>query len=150
MQKTKQDFKFVGLQILLFIAYLFRIPALNFEISNFWQIAGFSMAVLGALMTMISILQLKSSLSIFPSPKAGGVLIESGLYRYFRHPIYSGIILCTLSFAFASLNGWRLIITVLLFILFYFKARYEEKRLIQVFPEYEEYQKKSWMFFPGV
>lgn len=149
MKKTRKDFLFVGIQLLLFICYIFRFPNLDPSLHPFFQYSGLAIALVGFSISLLSVIQLGGSLSVFPSPKKGIQLIETGVYAYFRHPIYSGIIATTWGYGLFSENGSRLIIALTLLLLFYFKAQYEETRLQKKFTNYSNYQKKTWMFFPG-
>ena len=112
----------------------------------FWF--GIVIFVVGGLTTLVAVLQLNVHLSPFPSPLPGSKLIENGIYKYIRHPIYTGIILAFFGFAFISDSGFRLLISTVLFLLFYFKTIYEEKRLIEMFPDYSQYRNRSGRFFP--
>lgn len=148
MTKTRKDFLYVGIQLLLFICFVFRFPNLETDLPFWLQMSGFLMATIGFIISILSVIQLGANLSIFPSPKSGINLIEKGVYSYFRHPIYTGIILSTAGYGLYSENSLRLIISISLLVLFYFKAQYEETRLKKIFPNYSQYQKKTWMFFP--
>lgn len=77
------------------------------------------------------------------------ILISGGIYKFIRHPIYSGGLLVT--------YGTFLIISNLLFafffvstlILFYLQAKEEERFLMQKFGNaYDDYKKKTGMFLP--
>lgn len=103
---------------------------------------------LGVFIIFISILQMKRSLSPFPSPRKDGALIENGLFKWVRHPIYSGILLSTLSYAIISGSLARLLCTILLFTFFYIKSSYEEGLLEKTYPKYAEYKKRGGRFFP--
>ncbi len=136
------------LQFLLFIAFSFEIDsmAIVFREVLFWF--GVVIFVIGAFITITAALQLNFNLSPFPSPLPGSKLIENGVYRFIRHPIYTGLILSFFGFAIISDSGYRILITAVLFLLFYFKTIYEEKRLIEKFPNYLEYKSRSGRFFP--
>lgn len=138
------------LQFLLFIAFSFEVDSLTilFPVILFWL--GVIIFVLGAFITLTAALQLNVHLSPFPSPLPGSKLIENGVYRFIRHPIYTGIILSFFGFAIISDSGYRLVIAAVLFLLFYYKTRYEEKRLIEKFPNYLEYKNRSGRFFPWI
>lgn len=104
----------------------------------------------GMLICGIAILQLNKNLTTFPSPVQGGRLITTGMFKYVRHPIYSGLIV---SFsAFAGYNGslGKLLVTLLIVILLYFKSRYEENRLENAYPDYPVYRQHTGRFFPRI
>lgn len=99
---------------------------------------------------MVAVLHLNIHLSPFPSPLLGAKLVETGIYKLVRHPIYTGLILAFYGYAVITDSGYRLLIATLLFVLFYIKSLYEEKCLIEKFPNYTEYKKRSGRFFPGL
>lgn len=114
----------------------------------FWF--GVFIFILGAFIIVFAVLQLNINLSPFPSPLADSKLIETGVYKFIRHPIYAGLILAFFGYAIVDDSGYKLLISVGLLIWFYFKSRYEENLLIEKFPEYLEYKKRSGRFFPGL
>lgn len=106
------------------------------------------MLVLGALITLIAVLQLNVHLSPFPSPLPGSRLIVKGVYKFVRHPIYTGIMMGFFGFAIIADSGYKLMVAAILSILFYFKSIYEEKRMVEVFSGYLEYKQRAGRFFP--
>lgn len=148
MKVTKQDIGFVGIQFMLFLAFAYDLEFMRilFPVAIFWL--GVILFVSGALITVISVAQLNMNLSPFPSPLPGAKFIGNGLYKLVRHPIYTGLFLAFLGYAIISDSGYRIIISLLLFALFYFKTQYEEKQLHLAFPEYEKYKKRTNRFFP--
>jgi protein-S-isoprenylcysteine O-methyltransferase Ste14 len=83
------------------------------------------------------------------NPTEGG-LVQSGSYKYWRHPIYASVTY----FAWASaLSHFSLMtflagcaVTAGLFV----RMLLEEKLLRRKYPEYEEYMKRTGRFIPGV
>jgi len=148
MKISTIDFVLVGIQLVLFGAYIFDVPALKFEVANEVSVINLGLAIAGLIIIIISILQLSTNLSIFPTPKKDGELVSSGLFKYVRHPIYAGILMTAFFFAFYTNSGYRLIIFLLLVILFYFKSNYEEKALMNKFPAYRSYRASTGRFFP--
>ncbi|WP_081212186.1 methyltransferase family protein [Salegentibacter sediminis] len=149
MNLKAKDIAYVGLQLTLFLSFLLDISLLNFRLPVWIDYLLLPLIFLGAGVVIIALLQLKTNLSIFPSPLNGSQLITHGLFKYIRHPIYSGILLTAFSLAFYLGSGYKLLIAFLLLILFYFKSSYEEKLLLQKFPEYRDYMKRSGRFWPG-
>ncbi len=76
-------------------------------------------------------------------------LIRKGLYRWIRHPIYTGILLAMIGTAMIKghLRGWLGFLVV--WAAFYIKARREEGFLRQEFGDgFEEHARHTGMFFP--
>lgn len=148
MKKTRKDYGYVLIQLLLFAGFFADIRVVKIDFIQPVQTFGKALFVFGILIVVGAILQLNRSLSPFPTPKDGGKLVHNGLYHYFRHPIYSGISWGALGFSFATDSGSRLILSICLFVLFTFKSNYEEERLLQTYPEYRQLMNRTWKFFP--
>ena len=144
----KKDVLFVGIQILLFVAYLWGDARLGFEININVQHGGLALAGVGLLIILVAVLQLNKSLSPFPSPMADGKLITNGLYAFIRHPIYTGISMVGFGYGMYRESWWKLLITLAIYTLFHFKAKYEESLLMSKFEEYGEYKKRTGRFLP--
>ena len=149
MKKTAtKDLVFVSIQLLLFVAFVFPVVDLSFQSNYIFRYAAFAIAIIGLLVITIAILQLNKNLTPFPTPKEGGTLIQTGLYKFVRHPVYSGIILTALGFGFYGGSFCKIAIGFALWMLFYFKSKYEEQLLCNQFSDYKEYQKNTGRFFP--
>lgn len=148
MKPDQKDIFFVAIQFFLFGLFFFNLNSLNFGVSDVLQLLGSVVFVIGMLIVFLSVLRLNRNLSAFPTPKKDGNLIETGLYKYIRHPIYTGIVVAGLGFSVYSESGFRLIVTLLLLVLFYFKSKYEEQKLIDVFSDYKAYMKRAGRFLP--
>lgn len=148
MKRTSSDYMYVGLQLLLFVAYILNVDLIDINTNRVTNFIGISIAIIGVLTTLIALLQLNTNLSPFPSPKSNTTLITNGVYKFVRHPIYTGIILVTFGYGLYAYSLYKIIISVFLYTLFYFKSSYEEERLRTIFPDYELYQKINGRFFP--
>ncbi|MEO8712440.1 MAG: isoprenylcysteine carboxylmethyltransferase family protein [Parafilimonas sp.] len=148
MKRNPIDFFFVGIQLILFAVYLFRFPKIDFEVVRWLQLTGIFFSVAGIIISLASVVTLNKNLSPFPTPKQNAELIQSGIYKYIRHPIYSGILFFTFGFSIYSENTLRLLIFFMLLILFRFKGAYEEKLLQGKFSGYAAYKKAAGMFLP--
>jgi protein-S-isoprenylcysteine O-methyltransferase Ste14 len=73
----------------------------------------------------------------------------SWAYSRIRHPFY----LCLSVAGFGLLTMWPRIIILILYLgmlfLYYFLARFEEKKMEAAHPEYAEYRRRTAMFIPG-
>ncbi|MDE3144305.1 MAG: isoprenylcysteine carboxylmethyltransferase family protein [Bacteroidota bacterium] len=143
----KADKIYVSIQALLFILYLIPLTIFRLHIVLIFRYAGILFSLTGILIASIALLQLNKFLTAFPTPKRNSTLLKSGVYKYVRHPIYSGIILTSTGYGLFAQDVWKLFIAATLFILFYFKSKYEESLLLKHFEEYEAYQKNSSRFF---
>lgn len=146
MRINFKDILFVSIQFLLFFLYILDIKC-TFNFFSWINHLGLIASIIGFAIILLALLQLNKNLSPFPTPKNNSVLIQNGLYKYVRHPIYSGIILLFLGFGFYNDSLFKLLISLLLTVLFYFKTNYEEKRLLQKFPNYAQYKMKVGRFF---
>ena len=143
-----KDIVFVSIQLFLFVIYY--TPPISFvlPINDFIKYPAIILASAGVLTIAFAILQLNTNLTPFPTPKDSGTLIQAGLYKYIRHPIYSGIILAAVGFGISQGSIWKMFIGILLWILFYFKSCYEESLLINRFSEYKNYRDHTSRLFP--
>lgn len=146
---VRKDILFVVIQFLLFAIYFgIEWPFLNFYLPS-WLCTVFLIFIgIGLLLVFFGVLNLSDSLSPFPSPKRNSTLISAGVYRYIRHPIYSGIILAMFFYALFLLSLFKLIVLLVLGAVLYFKTNYEEKQLTERFAEYKDYMNTTGRFFP--
>ncbi len=78
-------------------------------------------------------------------------LIQSGPYRYVRHPIYSGLLLMVLGVAIFYGRVIGFVAFIIFFITFWLRARQEEKLLTKQFPEaYPNYKARVKAFIPFI
>lgn len=76
-------------------------------------------------------------------------LVDTGIYKYIRHPLYSSLIFLTWGIYLKNITISLTIISILSTILLFITARFDEKECIYYFgDEYKEYMKKSKMFVP--
>ena len=104
------------------------------------------------LLTLISILMIIFSFKTLTPKERGRTLIVTGIYKYFRHPLYAAF-LSVFNFGLAILlNNWIYIIWAFsLHPLWHILIRREEEMLKELFPvEYENYCKKTGRFFPKI
>lgn len=112
-------------------------------------------AALGVLLTALGLgiaiaarITLAGNWSAAVEIKEEHALIRSGLYRYVRHPIYSGLLLALLGSAIA-LDRWRALLGFfLIFASLLLKSRHEENRLRQALPDYAAYASETAALIP--
>ncbi len=115
------------------------------------QSAGLLIALFGSAVSLWSVLLHGGNLSPFPKPVEGAVLIESGPYRFVRHPMYSGII----AFVFGAAVAYATVAAVLaapaFLVFFVAKSGHEETLLAKAVPGYKSYRSAvRWRLIPWV
>jgi protein-S-isoprenylcysteine O-methyltransferase Ste14 len=81
------------------------------------------------------------------SVKQGHRLVSHGLYRYVRHPIYTGDLLLLLGLELA-LNSWFVLGVAAIAVYVRRKAVHEEQKLKESIPEYDRYCSRTTRFVP--
>lgn len=115
-----------------------------------WWI-GLALTAIGVAISIWARLTLGANWSGVVTLKKGHRLIRKGLYRWIRHPIYTGILIGFIGTALIKghLRGW--IGFLIVWAAFYFKARREENFLRQEFGDgFEEHARHTGMFLPRV
>lgn len=88
--------------------------------------------------------------SYWSREKGSGQLVQDGIYRYIRHPQYTGLFLITLGMMAEWLTLPLLLIWPVLCLKYWKLARREEEDMRQEFgEEYAAYQKQTGMFIPS-
>lgn len=78
-------------------------------------------------------------------------LIQNGVYKYIRHPLYSSLIFLTWGIFLKNPGGLLLIVSLLSTIFLYLTAIFDEKECIIYFGEkYSDYIKRTRMFIPFI
>ncbi|XWK90671.1 MAG: isoprenylcysteine carboxylmethyltransferase family protein [Phormidium sp.] len=94
------------------------------------------------------LIDLGKQLTPLPYPKEDGELVQTGIYSFVRHPLYSGLIFFTLSWAIFQMSLTHLFGVLIIFIVLNAKASKEEAWLSEKFPEYAEYRQKVKKLIP--
>ncbi len=78
-------------------------------------------------------------------------LVEEGLYRYIRHPMYSSLLFLGWGAFLKHITLPTLVLIGLITVLIYIVARVEEQENVDFFAaEYESYRQRTKMFVPYV
>ncbi|MBU3601865.1 isoprenylcysteine carboxylmethyltransferase family protein [Polynucleobacter sp. AM-25C3] len=114
------------------------------------QSCGIAIGLLACLVMVIAVINLGKNLTPLPCPKDDAELVQTGLYRFVRHPIYFGVLLAALAWLFVFPGIYVLAYVIGLFFLFDFKARREEIWLVERFPAYRDYQGRVNKLIPCI
>lgn len=111
-------------------------------------IVGVVLMCIGCCLLLAGLLRLGSNLTPLPYPKAQAILVQTGPYRFVRHPMYAGGIMLALGWTFV-VQGWlTFVYTAILFVFLDIKSAREERWLVEKFPGYTDYQRRVRKFFP--
>lgn len=110
--------------------------------------AGAVLFALGAVVGVWGVRSLGKHRTPNPTPKADAELVQHGIYRWLRHPLYSSVMLASLGWALLWQSAAAMVATVVLCVFFDAKARLEERLLLAKFPEYAAYREGTWRFVP--
>ena len=104
----------------------------------------------GIVIAIWAAILLGPNLTPLPKPKPSGEFIQSGLYRFVRHPIYFGVILVCFGWASIEQTLYTLVLAIILLIFFDLKSRQEEIWLTEKFSEYAEYKITAKKLIPFI
>jgi protein-S-isoprenylcysteine O-methyltransferase Ste14 len=115
-------------------------------------VVGFGLIVAGAVVVASGLLELQraAALTPLPYPRPEGRLVESGAYRFVRHPVYGGLILMTVGWAALRASTPAFLAAIALAVVFDLKRRREEAWLQEQHPGYRAYQRRTRALIPGI
>jgi protein-S-isoprenylcysteine O-methyltransferase Ste14 len=152
--RDKSSFKFLWITIACAITAGVILGSHQIGLISFcgpWlSITGIILIVLGLIIRWIAILTLRKFFTVDIAIQSGQKIIQKGVYKYIRHPSYTGSLLSFLGLGF-SFSNWMatLVIFIPVFIAFYYRIHIEEKALVNALgSEYDNYRKKTKMLIP--
>jgi protein-S-isoprenylcysteine O-methyltransferase Ste14 len=96
------------------------------------------------------VIVLGGNLTPLPHPKQDGTLVTKGIYRWVRHPLYSGVVFAAIAYSAWQWSLTQAIGSVVFLLFFDFKARKEELWLKNKFPDYHSYQLQVKKLIPWI
>ena len=113
---------------------------------------GYFLVVFGLCLRWFSIWKLGRAFTVSVKIVDNHQLNTSGIYKYIRHPSYTGLLLYYLGLALVMQNLVSLMLLIFApFIAVFYRIRQEETVLVRHFgAKYLAYQKLSWRLFPFI
>jgi len=147
---TLRDLSWVTVQVTLLVALLVLPAGWPLPLLVPLRALGLFLGAGGLALTGVAAwqLRLRRSLTPLPSPRANAELQTAGLYRYARHPVYSGLLIWAGGIAIAAASGRHFLLFGILWAFFTAKATHEERLLTQKFSDYAAYAARTPRFFP--
>jgi protein-S-isoprenylcysteine O-methyltransferase Ste14 len=145
---TRTGWLFVAVQVVL-LGALVLVPRGSAWSTPAW-LRGVSvgLVVLGLGVAVVSGLALGRALTPTPVPNGRGRLRTDGLYGLVRHPIYTGVLTVVVGLTLGSGSWAGLALGLVTVGFFGVKARWEEARLAEAFPDYGAYAAGTPRFVP--
>jgi len=116
------------------------------------ELSGIIFICVGLLIRWLAILILKKSFTVNITVSEDQTIVQSGIYKYIRHPAYLGSLLSFLGLGVET-NNWLTLIIIFIPILTAFLNRIsiEERVLNQVLGDsYINYSSQSWKLIPKI
>ena len=88
------------------------------------------------------------NVNVLPDSRQDAVLVQSGPYRWIRHPMYTALLLGTLALVLDSPSVLRWSLWIVLLIDLVIKLHYEERMLCEHFGGYDTYMAGSKRLIP--
>jgi protein-S-isoprenylcysteine O-methyltransferase Ste14 len=106
---------------------------------------GLALMAAGEAFTLAGMLSLGRSFSIFSEVRE---LATTGLYRWVRHPLYLGEIVAVWGYVLAWPAAWAIGCALVFTALQSWRARVEERRLLEFHPSYAAYRERAGFLWP--
>jgi protein-S-isoprenylcysteine O-methyltransferase Ste14 len=124
---------------------MLRLPVADLGLGM--QALAFFLTGFGSAASAVVLWRLGKSFSIMPEART---LVTQGPYNYIRHPLYAAEIITVFGMILQYQQPWALVMGGAVIALQVIRSLYEEKVLVQAFPEYVAYRARTKRFIPGV
>ena len=105
---------------------------------------------LAVVLLVVGSLNLGPAVTPYPRPCDYAPLVDHGVYRFVRHPLYACVLLTAVGWSLAS-SPLALFGALALFAYLEVKASREERWLVERDPRYIDYRRRTrWKFLPGI
>ena len=114
------------------------------------SLCGALFLLVGAGCGLAGAISLGRNLSPLPKPSSRTRLVQTGIYRFMRHPLYTAVFCGSMGWALVWRSWPALLAAWALAPVLAAKARREERWLRQQFPEYAAYEQRVRRFIPWI
>jgi protein-S-isoprenylcysteine O-methyltransferase Ste14 len=114
-------------------------------------VTGLLIAAAGQALRLVAVRQLGAAFTFRIHTAPGQSVIDSGLYRYIRHPSYTGALICAFGFTIADTNWLSPLTVVVLAFAYVARIPAEERALLEGLGEpYRQYLARTKRLIPFV
>jgi len=104
----------------------------------------------GFLLLIISFMNFGQKITPNPVPGQSAILRTTGMYSKIRHPIYLSVLMLMFGCIFFSAAYYTFLIYIILIVFFIKKINFEEKHLVDKFPDYKTYKSLTKKLLPYI
>jgi protein-S-isoprenylcysteine O-methyltransferase Ste14 len=154
LRKTQDKILMIPISIfmmLLPVAHIFTdyFTGFNMNLPEWVKILGLIGFIIAVYLHVITHVALKTNWSAYVEVKPKQKLITEGPYKHVRHPMYTAFLLWAIFQGILLDNSLILVLGTLSFLTLYFlRINDEEKLMLEIFPEYKNYMKRTGRLFP--
>ena len=142
--KAAYEIILVFLQFFIIILHFFQwefIPQKQIiQVSTLSYLVGFLIIIIALIILLVAIKDLGRNLSPFPKPIKNSNLVTTGIYRFFRHPMYYSLLVISFGVFITKLSIYYLLLSISLGLIIKFKINLEEQYLKNKFKNYLLYK----------
>jgi protein-S-isoprenylcysteine O-methyltransferase Ste14 len=120
-----------------------------FSIQSPMNIVGVIMFIIGLIISISAQVTINTNYSWTLEIREGHTLVENGLYKYVRHPIYLGTFIRVIAIPIYMSSFSGFLLGLLSIPVLNYRISLEERMLIEEFgEEYKQYRERTWKLFP--
>jgi protein-S-isoprenylcysteine O-methyltransferase Ste14 len=135
--------------VLLALQLAFSVPAATIGAERLAFLMGLTLITLGIGLRQYAVRTLGKYFTGEVSTQAGQALIQTGPYRWVRHPGYTGSLISLIGLGLALTNWLSLCSLVLVLLGLIYRIRVEERTLVEAFgPAYRQYMQRTKRLIP--
>jgi len=138
-----------SLFLIWFLPFADRRQILTFTRNRFWPDIGLGLCCSGIVVRLLALMKLGRQFSAYVTLQDEHQLVQSGIYRRIRHPLYLSLLLAAPGFAliFSSLLVWPILMVTAAFVAG--RIRQEDRLLASRFGiEFEKYRRQVGTLLP--
>ncbi|MDQ7011638.1 MAG: isoprenylcysteine carboxylmethyltransferase family protein [Mariprofundaceae bacterium] len=129
-----------------FVPLLPDAPLYRMEDGAKWLMTGLQLGGIGIVIMSFRAIDVSAFLGLSDTAEGTDPFVETGIYRYMRHPMYTGVMIALFASPSQTVNSMNLFAVIALY--FIIGARFEERRMLAVHPAYAGYMKRVPAFIP--
>lgn len=105
--------------------------------------AGQLLLSVGLVIAVAAFVSLRRAVKLSPYPRPDARLVETGIYRYLRHPMYTAAVVCSSGLVLVVPRVGVVAAAVAVTVFYLAKARFEESLLLARYPGYADYRART-------